>query len=552
MTNEGPAAPRPVTGIRALAEELMDLAARNPEALAARVARLGVREQAELALRLPAEDRLRLLLHAPKPMRLVRSIPDAELYLTVRDVGPADAMPLLALASADQLHHLIDLESWRGDRFDADRCGAWVALLQEAGEATLRRFLRTADDELLVLLLQRWVRLDEMQFDDMPDAGGHGQSETGDEEGHVTPDGNHRFRPERDEHAPAIARMLRMLFVEQPQRYLRLLSAATWTLPAEAEEEALRWRASRLEEHGYPDPDEARTIYAPAAPDRGSAAGPASGASPSAVLPIDVPDAGGDAEADAPVPSARVALRLPIEAGLLAPALERLDPEACERALAETVALANRILVADGLDTGDREAHRAALAKAAGYLQIAFDARRATDASAAAAALARRPVLELFREGHDRVVALQERARRWFVRGWPGGDLDALRRLDPPVRQRVAGLLDTPPRFHVVDEIDRTEEFRPFRGLEELQEAGVALEAATFLGDLFRDRFGLPDAPAGTGEPPRLSTLFLTLFARHALGEPAELSPLSPPRPAASSARSPPAAPRRPGRRRRR
>ena len=35
-------------------------------------------------------------------------------------MGPADSLPLLGLASAAQLQHLLDLEAWRNDRLDAD------------------------------------------------------------------------------------------------------------------------------------------------------------------------------------------------------------------------------------------------------------------------------------------------------------------------------------------------------------------------------------------------------------------------------------------------
>ena len=109
----------PARSIADLASELVELARNDPESLKARVAGLEIRQQAELALRLPAADRLDLLLHAPRPMRLVRSLPDADLYLTVREVGPSDALPLVALASSEQILHLVDLESWRMDRFDA-------------------------------------------------------------------------------------------------------------------------------------------------------------------------------------------------------------------------------------------------------------------------------------------------------------------------------------------------------------------------------------------------------------------------------------------------
>ena len=111
--------------LSALLQELTDLAANAPAHLSQRVAGLSIREQAELALRLPARQRLELLLHAPQPMHLVRSLPDSEFYLSVREVGPTDGLPLMSLASASKMQHVLDLESWRGDRFDAERSGAW-------------------------------------------------------------------------------------------------------------------------------------------------------------------------------------------------------------------------------------------------------------------------------------------------------------------------------------------------------------------------------------------------------------------------------------------
>lgn len=120
---------------------------------------LDIRQQVELVLRLPAEERARFLLEAPKPMALVRSLPDGDFYLTAREIGPQGALPLLALASASQIAHLLDLESWRRDRFDPGRCGAWVALLVEAGDATILRFARTIDDETLILLFRLWANV---------------------------------------------------------------------------------------------------------------------------------------------------------------------------------------------------------------------------------------------------------------------------------------------------------------------------------------------------------------------------------------------------------
>ena len=66
--------------------ELIELARRSPEELASRLAHVSIRDQARLALQLPTTERLQLLLHAPRPTRLLRALPDTDLYLTVRDL----------------------------------------------------------------------------------------------------------------------------------------------------------------------------------------------------------------------------------------------------------------------------------------------------------------------------------------------------------------------------------------------------------------------------------------------------------------------------------
>ena len=135
--------PEPTSlSIERLAAELDELARHAPSRLAQRVAEMTVQQQAELALRLEPRQRMELLLHAPKPMRLVRALPDFDWYVTVREIGPADSLALIRLAAREQILHLFDLEAWRHDRFDGDRAGAWLAVLLESGEPALRRFLQ--------------------------------------------------------------------------------------------------------------------------------------------------------------------------------------------------------------------------------------------------------------------------------------------------------------------------------------------------------------------------------------------------------------------------
>jgi hypothetical protein len=486
----------------ALAGEFANLARREPDRLSERVAALTIRQQAELALLLPARQRLELLLHAPKPMRLVRALPDSELYLTVREVGPADSLRLISLASASQLHHLVDLESWRRDRFDADRSGAWIALLLEAGEPTIRRFLRNADDDLLALLFLRWMRVSAIELEEDPGKHGLGRTETGDEKGLVSPDGYHRLSPTIPEHANAVGRLVQIFFVDQPERYQQVLWAALYELPAEIEEKALRWRESRLEEHGYPPWDEALAVYA--APEGSSTrSGPPEPTDPDGLR------------------APRAALRILETGHPLAQTLRLLPDDQRDQALHELFAVGSRLMVADGADTGDPDAHQEVLRKAAGYIGIALEKRGGDHPGTLRDAVANVPLIELFREGHAEAVRLRQRAVEMRDEGWAAANPQAFRLLDPPLGGRMAGLLEPRPLYLEVKDEQGTGTLRAFRTYAEIDETRLALEMADAVGRLFVERMGL-DLPRvqATGSAAdhdlRFSTLILTLLAWHA------------------------------------
>lgn len=472
-----------------LALDLGEMARVRPGALTARLRSLPLRELAELALRLPAKERLELLLHAPQPMRLVRALPDEDVYLTVRELGPLDALPILALASASQIIHLLDLESWRRDAFDAHRVGAWTALLVEAGEPTLLRFLKIADESLLALLFARWTRIRPIEAEGGPPI---------EEHAFASPDGDHVFHPEVPEHARAVRLLAELFFREQRQRYAEVVYAALWELPSELEEQALHWRGSRLEERGYPPWDEALTIYLAPSGERSLPQPPAPGVPEGLAAP-------------------RTALRVLGERSILAAAMDQADPGLRERLLHELAFLSNRILVADAADLGDPGSRRDAMERAAGHTGIALAARGARDGGAAAAVLREVPILELFREGLAQVAALADRARRLVQGGWAAAHPRALELLDPPLETRILGL--TRPRQPGTDPPEGSRRsVGVVRSVEDLEEARVALEVALVLGRVFVERLGLDIEGVlrvGGSRQPRFSTLLLTALAWH-------------------------------------
>jgi len=489
--------PESTTGsIDRLAAELDELARHAPARLADRVAEMTVKQQAELALRLAPQQRMELLLHAPKPMRLVRSLPDFDWYITVREIGPADALALIRLASAEQMLHLFDLEAWRHDRFDGDRAGAWLAVLLESGEPALLRFLRHADERLLALLLKRWLHIEPLEFEDGADVHGHGLGDAGTAEGATMPDGHHRYSPTNPEHGPAAQRILQIFYVSQPERYERAVWAALWELPSELEEEGLKWRLSRLEEHGLPGWEDSLDVYAAPGAPLGT---------PGIPIPTD-PDG---------LAASRRALMPTWSPPVLVAATDLLDGEQRERVLYETASVANRLLVADGADTGEPEHHRAALAKAAAYIGIALETRAASEPEKIARVLGERAVVELFREGWSQAVKLQQRAIELIAGGWSVDHPNPLRAIDPPLDERLRALTEKRPRYVEVSDGDLSGRPREFLNRAEIEETRVAIEMAQRMGNLLFGHLGWDSGPAE--EPHRLSTLFLTTLARHSV-----------------------------------
>lgn len=456
------------------------------------IANRRIRQQVEQALRLPAEERLRALLESTQPMAMVRALPDADFYLTVREIGPQSALPILALASSSQIEHLLDLEGWRKDRFDPVRCGAWVALLVEAGEATVRRFVRSADDETLILLFRLWARVKPLDIDHEEPTRGHGVTETGDERGIVSPDGANMLSPDRSEHALAVRRLAEVLFFDNRDRYLGIVRSALFELPSEVEETALQWRTSRLEEHGYPAWEEALSVYA----------------RPSESAPSPNPSHGEGA-----LVAPRAALHGLAPAGTILAGLEALPVEERERVLFGLNALVNRVLVADNDDPGSMEGRGRVVARAGSYVGLALEARNAKTGAAAALILSEVSAVDLFREGYAKAADLQARARalsKWI-------DL-----IDAPLAASVRALLLPRPLYVALDEADPATGARDFRTVGEIEETRVTLELSETLGEALLTRRGLTAADVLNDErrpfedTPRFSTLLLTALAWHA------------------------------------
>ena len=85
-------------------------------------------------LGLPPEKRLEAVLNSSNPAALVRSMPEEEVWLTIKKLGPHDALAILANTSVEQVQYILDIEFWKKDRFIPEQSLTWLSHLKDCGE----------------------------------------------------------------------------------------------------------------------------------------------------------------------------------------------------------------------------------------------------------------------------------------------------------------------------------------------------------------------------------------------------------------------------------
>jgi hypothetical protein len=442
--------------------------------------------------------RLDVVLGAPDPGALVRALPAADLCFLIRDLGLADAVELVQLASPEQFRTFLDLDAWRGSTPEPARVLPWLraaradALHSDAAMAHWKDQLGALDPELVSLVLLDALRMHDLQEDSDPEF----QSDRF----LRTPEGRYviEFRVEGVDYL-AVRALVDDLYAEDPFLATRRLESVRWEIRSELEESALRWRTARLADLGYPDMQEALSWFArpPAAP---------------------------AAEPGLPERPPGFFLAQFRRGALLDRAAGRLDPEAAERVERQLSAAANAVLVADAVDPGDLAAVRRAVESARAMLELGLEAAAGSDEARAAEALAATPLKRLFQQGFGRVLELRWRAERLLGPGGAGTREAPL--LDPPLGEALAALARRRPLYFPGLEAAREEwggpaaaahAPRPFLASSELGRSAAALDLAEALLALGR-ALGLVPAPAGASARPRLSALYLTALANERLG----------------------------------
>ena len=358
--------------------DLFALARSDRRAAENAVGALSVDEQVALICQTPVARRAELLDLVPEPERVVPALPEAELVFTVKGIGRADTAWLLAHATDDQLVACVDLDAWNDLVPDRESLAEWIATFGEADDETLLRGAQALDPELIMLWLHDRA---EVVMKPNDSDGGQGWSPPG---GGSTLDGVFYLVARRSsDDLDVVMRLLTLLFESDYWFYFRMLQSVAWELPTENEEWALRWRAGRLQDLGFPSWEEAMAIYAQPRRDELERLPDTAPKVGEWHLPVFMPEL--PAMADAELSLFRAAAAL---------------DDGARRAFAYAfLALANQVAVADKLPLGDAESIPKAIEKAASVASRGLDALTERFGVDPVVVLRRAPLVGLFRVG---------------------------------------------------------------------------------------------------------------------------------------------------------
>lgn len=220
-------------------------------------------------------QRLKDLLNSRDVMAAVQALDPLELFALAQDVGEAETMDLLALASEDQVRRVVDLGIGSGDVPDLRYVERWLAAAIAHGHGSATRLFEKLDEDLQTLYLFRRLKVYDARDESYPDD---------DVERLLTPDGTFVIEvqepadeSELDASLPAAANdvpddggakpfsplsLIADLYSVDWQRADTMMRDAKWAIAAELEETVVRQRDARLEELGFPPRDDAFKLFA--------------------------------------------------------------------------------------------------------------------------------------------------------------------------------------------------------------------------------------------------------------------------------------------------
>jgi len=336
------------------AENFIRLAKSNRREAEDTFAVLALEEKRAIVLAADPVERVSLLYLAEDVAELVQSLPERELYASVQAVGKWETQELIEAASPEQINFFLDQECWRGENLDSRSTMEWMQLFLSADDDDIIRLLTTINADLLALVLKKHVKFDRdfmIQDTYYLDPGWVTGSNT------------------------TVRHFLERLYSLDPNLWIRLLAWVRTHSRATIEADAIEGRESRLSGHGYPAPTLAITIYYPVAFDV------------DALIASWQEQFSGSTTASITTTTAIETRR---QRSFLQDVLQHLghnDDAATTagfRLEAELAEIANKVMIADQIDTGNAKRRRECMDKVRRWINIGLEVQCNSDVTTAA------------------------------------------------------------------------------------------------------------------------------------------------------------------------
>ena len=492
-----------------------------PERVEEALNSLSLREQARCLLQVSGRERQDLLLLCRNAPGVVQLLPPEEVYLTVKEIGEEDALPLMAVLSPDQVQTLLDLEFWAGDRFLPDRAWSWLELLDRANDGHLLTWFQSEEFEQKVMVLQALLRV--FKRDEMTDRyeGVEGMI-------HWSPDGVYDLFFKLKDSVPVLQRVFKQMLCEDAPLFRSLMEAVIWWPVTPTVERAWQWRLTRTAERGVPDFEEAIGVYSPLTPE--------------ALKTKTLNYTEIEETLEVPMVAPRFPLSEADPATFLGQCLAMMKNQDRFDAICwELLVLSNKVLVADRQDLGDLEARRQTLRKTLGYINLGLELGAGEDIARGVRLLHQAWMQALFQVGYAAGQRL-----RWEAEALLRDQGGLVRKiLGPAVQDHLMALMERFPKIGVLpaaapdrgrDEEAPEIEWRDLRSLADLTRlqgflAGIRFEARLVQRALDLTEEELARRAARARHPSEEAdldtlTLLLTAFAHYTLYGTVQAEPL--------------------------
>ncbi len=454
--------------------------------------------QLELVLRNRGKERLQTIFLSDHPESLVHSLPEQEIFLTVKEVGEKDCLDLIALTTPEQFQYLLDLEFWKRDQIDPEKVLQWVEILLESGEKKVSQFFRTTDPEFIALILKKFLRVTTLEGEPI---------EKMDRLPLFTLDQFYFIDFKGVKIREVFEPFLRAFYRIDHEGYRRLMEALICELESELEETGYRLRNGRLNDYGFPDFEEALEIYQFIPPD-------------SLLKKVGFP------ESKPLEPLRRESsfyyLTYQMEGPFFSNMLSRIDdPEGQDRLKQEITSLCNKAIVAEAIDLSNLSGMERAVKKAYHYLNLGLQYLSGEEEDRAVEMLRSFPVQKIFQCGVSLTLLLRRKAEMLLRGSWFEGDRENLILLDPPHFETMEGVLKKRPTLYRDGVSDDFKDLRDVKEMESFLEWIDRIvhffEKALQVSPRSLKGMDLSRCHPGTWQEITLSTILLTSLANHLL-----------------------------------